>query len=264
MARYALILLGVLLGLGRAQAQTPLPNAHSHNDYAQKRPLLDALEQGFCSVEADVYAVDGKLLVAHHRNFSSPDRTLQALYLEPLKEQVRKNRGSVYPQKMPFTLLIEFKSSAEETYPLLQAALKPYRAMLTEFRERDKRERAITVLITGNAPREQAKKERRRLFAIEGGLSDIGSEVPLLLVPQVSTRWTETFRWSGFGEFPEEERTRLMALMAQAQRDGRKVRFWGGFDTPTLWKVQREAGVDWLNVDSLARLRAFLAPVAMP
>ena len=215
-------------------------------------------------MEADVYAVDGKLLVAHNRDFSSPDRTLQALYLEPLKEIVRKNRGSVYPQKVPFTLLIEFKSSADETYPLLQAALKPYRAMLTEFRERDKRERAVTILITGNAPREQAAKEKRRLFAIEGGLPDLGSEVSVLLVPQVSTRWTETFRWSGFGEFPQEEQMRLTAFMAQAQRDGRKVRFWGGFDIPTLWKVQRNAGVDWLNVDSLARLRAFLSPVAMP
>ena len=28
-------------------------------------PLFDALEQGFCSVEADIHLVDGKLLVAH-------------------------------------------------------------------------------------------------------------------------------------------------------------------------------------------------------
>ena len=33
----------------------PLPNAHAHNDYEHKRPLFDALDHGFCSVEADVF-----------------------------------------------------------------------------------------------------------------------------------------------------------------------------------------------------------------
>src|SRR4030095_12119754 len=48
-----------------AFAQTPLLRAHAHNDYEHTRPLLDALEQGFCSVEADIYLIDGELRVAH-------------------------------------------------------------------------------------------------------------------------------------------------------------------------------------------------------
>ncbi len=36
------------------------PRAHSHNDYLHRRPLLDALALGFCSVEADIYLVDGE------------------------------------------------------------------------------------------------------------------------------------------------------------------------------------------------------------
>ena len=44
---------------------TPLPQAHAHNDYEHERPLLDALEQGFTSIEADVWLVDGELRVAH-------------------------------------------------------------------------------------------------------------------------------------------------------------------------------------------------------
>jgi hypothetical protein len=43
----------------------PLANAHAHNDYEHKRPLFDALDNGFTSVEADVFLVDGKLLVGH-------------------------------------------------------------------------------------------------------------------------------------------------------------------------------------------------------
>jgi hypothetical protein len=47
-----------------AAAPVPLTRAHAHNDYLHARPLFDALDHGFCSVEADVWLVDGKLLVA--------------------------------------------------------------------------------------------------------------------------------------------------------------------------------------------------------
>src|SRR5882762_4628435 len=70
---------------------TPLIHAHAHNDYEHTRPLLDALDHGFCSVEADIYLVDGKLLVAHDRSKVKAERTLQSLYLDPLRERVRKN-----------------------------------------------------------------------------------------------------------------------------------------------------------------------------
>ena len=66
----------------------PLTNVHAHNDYEHTRPLLDALQHGFCSVEADVHLVDGQLLVAHSRLDVNPGKTLQALYLDPLRERV--------------------------------------------------------------------------------------------------------------------------------------------------------------------------------
>ncbi|MFK8009648.1 MAG: hypothetical protein AB8H03_25025, partial [Saprospiraceae bacterium] len=42
---------------------TPLPKAHSHNDYFRNCPLKDALRHGFTSVEADVLYIYGKLVV---------------------------------------------------------------------------------------------------------------------------------------------------------------------------------------------------------
>src|SRR5215475_7710089 len=75
---------------------TPLVRVHAHNDYEHKRPLFDALDHGFCSVEADIYLVDGALLVAHDRDQVKPERTLQALYLDPLRERVKTNGGRVY------------------------------------------------------------------------------------------------------------------------------------------------------------------------
>src|SRR5947207_10532669 len=94
----------------------PLIRAHAHNDYEQKRPLFDALERGFCSIEADVWLVDGRLLVAHDRKNARPERTLEALYLDPLRERILQNGGRVYRDGPTVTLLIDVKSDATNTY----------------------------------------------------------------------------------------------------------------------------------------------------
>lgn len=46
-----------------------LKNAHSHNDYKQKHPLSDALKNKFNSIEADVFLINGKLIVSHVHPF---------------------------------------------------------------------------------------------------------------------------------------------------------------------------------------------------
>src|SRR3954453_13573862 len=98
-----------------ADAVAPLPNAHAHNDYAHKRPLFDALDHGFTSVEADVFLVDGNLLVGHDPGALKSERTLESLYLAPLADRVKQNRGHVYSQPARFFLLIDIKDEARQT-----------------------------------------------------------------------------------------------------------------------------------------------------
>jgi hypothetical protein len=73
-----------------AEEVISLPGAHAHNDYKHARPLLDALAHGFASVEADVFLVDGELLVGHDPSELRSGRTLTSLYLEPLRNRIRK------------------------------------------------------------------------------------------------------------------------------------------------------------------------------
>src|SRR5438094_10005703 len=88
----------------------PLTRVHAHNDYEHKCPLFDALDHGFCSVEADIYLVDGQLLVAHMRSQVKPERTLEKLYLDPLRERVKQNGGRVYSGGPEVTLLVAIKT----------------------------------------------------------------------------------------------------------------------------------------------------------
>src|SRR5262245_6399671 len=112
--------LALMVGAGTgasAASPVPLQQAHAHNDYEHERPLLDALSFGFCSVEADIHLVKGELLVAHDLSRAKPGRTLQTLYLEPLRERARANGGRVYPGGPEFTLLIDLKTDWQTTYP---------------------------------------------------------------------------------------------------------------------------------------------------
>src|SRR5436853_7424002 len=112
-----------------------LPQAHAHNDYEHARPLLDALDHGFCSVEADIWLVGGDLLVGHDRKDLKPGRTLEALYLEPLRERVKANGGRVYRGGPAFCLLIDVKTEAEATYVALDKVLARYADILTATRD---------------------------------------------------------------------------------------------------------------------------------
>jgi len=235
----------------------PLLRAHAHNDYAHVHPLLDALEQGFCSIEADVYLEGGKLLVGHDRKDLTPERTLTALYLEPLWQRVQANRGQVYPTPAPVTLLIDIKTDGARVYAALKEALAPYAPMLTRFSGNKIERRAVTVILSGDRPRAQLAAERHRLAALDGRPEDLKGDVPVALVPLVSESWLTLFRWWGVGLLPRAEREKLFDLVELAHAQGREIRFWAAPDTPLGWDIQFRAGVDRINTDHLAELAAY-------
>ncbi len=242
---------------GAPDQPLPLLHAHAHNDYEHARPLFDALEHGFCSVEADVYLVDGQLLVAHDREKVSHVRTLQSLYLDPLRDRIRKNGGRVFPSGPDVTLLIDVKSDAEETYRVLRKILEQYAEMLTTFQDNLIRTNAITVIISGNRPQALLASESFRRAALDGRLADLEGSVPVSLIPLISDNWSAHFKWRGKGPLSQEEKNRLKALVHQAHQQGRRVRFWGTADTPEFWNELRQAGVDLLNADDLAGVERF-------
>jgi len=240
------------------QSIIPLTRAHAHNDYEHARPLFDALEHGFCSIEPDIWLVDGKLLVAHDRDKARPERTLQALYLDPLRERVHRNGGRLYPAGPPAMLLIDVKSDAEKTYTALREVLKEYADMLTVFREGSVQTNAITVIISGNRAEKTMAADTIRFAAVDGRLEDLDSNAPSSLIPLVSDNWSKVFNWHWNGAMPDDVRRTLQQTAAKAHAQGRRLRFWNTPDNPEVWKVLFDTGVDLINTDDLAGLQEFL------
>lgn len=262
----------------------PLANAHAHNDYTHARPLLDALDAGFTSVEADIFLVDGKLLVGHSKGELKPDRTLEALYLGPLFSRFRlqgniyrdeawiglptpreDDRPEIFDARFPFDpaygttfqLLIDIKAEGSAVYKVLAPMLAKYRDMLTSFNPKVKLG-TVTIVLSGDRPIDDVKKDVGRLCAIDGRPVDLDSSNPKDLVPLVSENWLTMFKWLGLRGMPEDQRLRLRDYVSKAHRQGRRVRFWGTPDKPEIWKELWAAGVDYLGTDDLPALRDFL------
>ena len=259
----ALFSLTVLTGLSAEDTDknpvAPLKQAHAHNDYLHRRPLLDALDNGFCSVEADIFMVGGQLLVAHTFFELDPKRSLRDLYLKPLQQRVKQNGGRVYPDGPVFTLLIDIKNNGEDTYRALHKMLAEYPDVFSRFENGVFTEKAVTVVISGDRPFELIRNTLPRIAGIDGRLTDLDSAMPAHLLPLISDNWRKHFRWRGDGRMPPEERKKLDQIIGQAHESGRRVRFWASPDKPAVWRVLRDAGADLINTDDLPGLRQFLS-----
>jgi glycerophosphoryl diester phosphodiesterase len=257
-----LVVLCVVVPLGSKKVDggevVPCRQAHAHNDYLHPRPLLDALDKGFCSVEADIFLVDGTLLVAHSFVELSPTRTLKTLYLDPLRDRVNQNGGSVFGDGTPFTLLIDLKSDGESTFVALNKLLNEYADVFSHSEAGELHPGAVSAIVSGNRPIETITVASPRFAGIDGRLSDLASDTPPELMPLISDNWTNHFKWRGNGEISAEELAKLKSVITQIHAKGRIVRFWATPDNPAVWKVLRDAGVDMINTDDLAGLSQFL------
>jgi hypothetical protein len=246
----------------------PLAQAHAHNDYEHARPLFDALDEGFTSVEADIYLVGGELLVAHDPEDLDPARTLTSLYLDPLRERVLGNHGTVYRGYHDFQLLIDIKTEGESTYAALDALMRGprYAFLRTSYRYGHVRRGAITAVVSGNRPRATMEAQRTRVAFYDGRIAnttDLGPGSDARLTPLVSDNWTALFSWAGVGPMPADQKTKLLDIVRTAHRAGQRVRFWATPDTPgperdAVWRELVAADVDHINTDDLKGLADFL------
>ncbi|MFE9642745.1 phosphatidylinositol-specific phospholipase C/glycerophosphodiester phosphodiesterase family protein [Streptomyces sp. NPDC006365] len=249
----------------RKHGPRPLWRAHAHNDYLHSRPLFDALDHRFGSLEADIFLVGDQLLVAHDAVDLDPARTLESLYLDPLARRVKANHGSVYRgYRKPIQLLIDLKTEGSSTYLELDRHLRRYKHLFTTYAHGRVFPGPVTAVISGDrAARTPMEAQTVRRAFYDGRLADLGSPAPASFIPLISDNWTLNFTWRGIGPFPEPERQKLRSIIAAAHSRRQKVRFWATPDLAgpardALWGELLAADVDYINTDDLAGLEKFL------
>lgn len=227
---------------------------HAHNDYQHGRPLLDALDLGFRSVEADVYYASGKLAVSHDGRHS--DGTLESLYLDVLQARIASHRGSVYGDGEPFRLVIDLKDGCDELPAAIAAVFARY-SMLSRFDGDSYVRGPVEVVFTGDEAMKRAVVARTHWGTRDSGVLSSRDPVVDARWTDYAFDWSHCIDWNGEGAIPDDDRRALSYLVGYAHALHRKIRFYGAPDRPAVWAAEAAAGVDFIGTDDLAGLARF-------
>jgi hypothetical protein len=226
--------------------------AHAHNDYEHSRPLFDALQNRFNSVEADVHLKNGLLLVAHNKADSNSP-SLDNLYLRPLDSLLIVNNGSIYPKMLStFYLMIDIKTDGEETYRAIRKDIGRYPALKC-----NPARCPVKIFLSGNRPISLMMADGYDGLAIDGRPSDLGRGYSVDWMPVISDTYSKWSSWDGKSVPSQKDMQRIKDLATQVHAEGKKLRLWAIPDNILAWRELSNAGVDLINTDHLEALNAY-------
>ncbi len=253
MKRLSLIVL-LALTVCSLQAQPlayTVSNAHSHNDYEQKVPFWLAYNEGFGSIEADIFLRHDSLIVAHSEKELALRRTLETYYLDHLLACVRKNGGRPFPDAdAPLQLLIDIKTDSIHTLARLVEVLGKYPELTGNP--------AIKFVITGNRPASSLWPGYPSWIWFDGVLSEQYDPAVMDKIIMLSDDFKSYSKWNGKGIIPAQEWTLLETAVRKAHQWKKTVRFWDAPDFINAWYQFMHLQVDYINTDHIDALSGFL------
>jgi alkaline phosphatase len=245
-----LLLLVAAVAHGQPAAYTAA-NLHSHNDYEKPFPFWEAYNQGYGSIEADIFLYGGNLVIAHDTLQRARGRTLDSLYLQPLQQCIIKNKGYPYPgHDRMLQLLIDIKTDSTATVNKLVEKLKAY-PLITGCA-------AVKIVITGNRPATAAFTGYPGYIYFDGELHINYPAGAVSKIEMLSDNFKRYSLWNGNDTIPLKDKNVLASLIAKAHALHKKVRFWNAPDNINSWKIFMALGVDYINTDHITAAAVFL------
>lgn len=225
---------------------------HSHNDYAQKRPLFTAYEAQVDQIEVDVFLVGDSLMVAHNKKEIDPKNTLNRLYLDPINLLFKENKGKVSVDKRyTFSLMIDVKENWAAVYPVLKREIEKY----GDIFNRSKNKYTIQIVISGNRPADTTFHTYPNWLFFDGLPNISYAKKDLERISMISDNFATYSKWKGSGFINGDDAQKLITIIKQAKQLKKPIRFWGAPDTEDSWINQMELGVDIINTDSVQRVK---------
>lgn len=227
--------------------------AHSHNDFAQEKPLDLAISHKYRSIEVDVTDRWGEVRVTHLGFIT--DGSLQEMYLDRLQKLVNE-KGSVHGDGNRFYLWIEVRPfvSSDAIAEMLRKLLPRY-SMFARFNEKGEETTPGPVeAIIINSPEIVTKFfDGLKIAPACRGVSRIPENgTPL---PRFSRwahfRWNSVFSWFGLGTIPDTEITKIKSFQKLAHARHLRTRFWDAPDTHEFWEKAATLPLDLVNTDHL-------------
>ena len=226
-------------------------NTHSHNDYEQPIPFWMAWQEQFGSIEADIWWVDGQLLVGHNRDEIRTGKTLEQYYVRPLLSCIRNNNGHPYADSSrPLQILIDVKTDSIATLNALVALLHHYPEL--------EQNPFVKWVISGNRPSPALFSSYPPFIAFDGILHDHYTPEALSKIVMMSDDLHYYTHWNGLDPMPAAEKAAIKAAVSYAHALHLPVRFWDAPDFRQAWDQLMQLHTDYINTDHIRELSAYL------
>lgn len=223
----------------------------AHNDYAGPSPFHQAYALQVGYIEADVFLKDGRLMVAHEQEEIRADRTLEQLYLEPLRRGLSQNAGYAYSDvKRQLTLMIDIKTEGVQTLNAIVDALRSYPEITDSP--------TLQIMISGNVPAPDVWNSYPDFIYFDGRPGKPYSPEQWDRISMISTSFRSHFNWDGEGKLSSAARRKIRDLMAAAHEQGKKFRFWATPDSENAWQQLKAVNADVIVSDRVPELVDFL------
>lgn len=244
----------ISLSVNAQPAKYSTNQAHSHNDYEQDTPFLKAYHQQFGSLEADIFLENGSdvLWVAHTpAELAQKRRSLDSLYLQPLAQYIRTNKGYVYADTTKrLQLLIDIKTAAVPTLNRLIEVLKQYPDIINCP--------SIRIVISGGRPDPSVYPTYPSFIWFDGNLGATYTPAALEKIALLSGDWKKFSTWNGKGRILAAEYATVENIVRTAHGLNKPVRFWATPDNINTWYTLQRLQVDYINTDLIEPLADFL------
>ena len=234
--------------ISNAQKKYTVANAHSHNDYLNEKPFQLAFENGFGSIEADVFPVNGSLLVAHHKKDTQSQRSLKNLYIDPLLRAFDASGART------LSLLVDIKEDYELSLSLLERELEPLKKYLSTADQSN----FISIVVSGARPSPAQYKNYPGYIFFDDDLKMPQKPDEWNRVALVSLPFNKISGWDGKKDLKRKDRKALAHIIDSVHKTGKSIRFWAAPDAEASWKWQMKLGVDFIGTDRVNDLANFL------
>ena len=249
-----------VLGSGAALAADKPLSFHAHNDYEHTRPLLDALDAGFSSVEADVWSFWDGLFVSHFPFFGKSG-PLESWYLDPWF----KTQESKFAPNWK-NLWIDIKGPGDRVERELSRRLVQLARSIRTGSNRplivltgdSKMKRTLASESVGWTKDQSAFLQRDANAISRSDPPWRGAADPWRWY---SLPWSNFFSWDGRGCIPRVQWKRMKDQVALAHLKKRKIRYFHAPGTVEWVWVARSVDLDLIDLDDLSLAAASVRPL---
>ena len=234
----------VLLVLVCSSQRVSAQMIHSHNDYEQERPFFEAYAEKANIIEVDLYLSKGKLKVCHNREDIETAKTVEEMYLEPIKNLSKKG------EPIDITLMIDIKDTHQTLFKLFELLDNHYKEQLGD--------KKLKLLVCGDVPNEEELKKYPPYVQFDARLTAEHSAKQLERIGLYSMDFKLFSQWNGKGTMPRQDALAIKQMINKVHAMGKPIRFWGAPDNLNTWKVFTSMHIDVLNTDNIAACSAYV------